>query len=223
MFSNILFIVGVDKMQKNTKLCDDVITITNTIFDQFIPDNKPLQSKINLYDVYRALNELIYSINLVSKHYLALDFSEDFLQNSSYGKPQDKWRFFLNKDLEKLNKAVQKYLLSLSNIALEDDSGLCSSFMSELYNSKVSYAFIKYDYNIGFIEPCSLKMISTTLNTVFDTESHYISKFNTINLDTYEKRLDLQSELRNSKSILDIQRNKVKEYIIKNYTLEDLL
>ena len=52
----------------------------------------------------------------MANHYLALDFSEPYLQDSSWGEPIDKWRKFFNKDLELLNKSIKKYLLNLSEL-----------------------------------------------------------------------------------------------------------
>ena len=61
----------------------DVIKITNLIIDTIENTNKKIYSPARLYDFYRSLCQVIRSVNTVANHYLALDFSEDFLQNSS--------------------------------------------------------------------------------------------------------------------------------------------
>ena len=68
----------------------DVFKITDLLVNTIVNSDKKLSSHIALYDLYRSLFEVIDRVNLVANHYLALDFSEDFLQNSSFGKPEDK-------------------------------------------------------------------------------------------------------------------------------------
>ena len=43
-----------------------------------------------IYDVYRSFQKVIIDVNFVANNYLALDFTEEHLQNSSFGEPVDK-------------------------------------------------------------------------------------------------------------------------------------
>jgi len=90
-------------------MLQDIVFITKKVFDEFI--NKELANARMAYFTYVKLEEVIYGINLVANHYLALDFEKDFLESSSK-KPADKWRWVLNKDLESLNKAIKEYICS---------------------------------------------------------------------------------------------------------------
>ncbi len=200
----------------------DITKITQTIFDQFINENKLLKAPKALYDTYRALKVAIDYSKLVSEHYLALDFTEEYLQDSSWGEPSDKWREFFNKDLELLNKSIKEYLQTLSYLCL-DDGKTSSSFMTELYNCKTSYSFIRDEYNIGFVEPCGFMMISQILDTNFDNEKYHIGKFIKTDLTSYEQRVELQMSLQKKTVILQNSLNDLKTYILKNIRLEELL
>ncbi len=120
-------------------MLNDITTLTTKIFDKFIPKNAPINSKRILYDIYRAMQKMIDSTKLVSEHYLALDFTEEYLQNSSFGEPSDKWRYFFNKDLEQLNNSVKDYLLKLNHLAPQNTIGACfDGYLSKIYNSNFS-------------------------------------------------------------------------------------
>ena len=201
----------------------DITKITQIIFDQFITENKPLKAPKAVYDLYRALGIVIDNSKLVSEHYLALDFSEGFLENSSWGEPGDKWRKFFNEDLESLNAAVKKYLHKLNYLCLDEEQRPFSSFMSELYNCKASYSFVREQYNVGFVEPCSFIMISKVLDTKFDNQRDYIGKFSKTDLTSYEQRVALQTDIREKTKVLQNYLEDLKSYIQQNYTLDDLL
>lgn len=100
-------------------MLEDIQKITKILFDEFIRTNNEVKSTKNLYDIYRSLQKVIDNINLVSKHYLALNFTEEYLQNSSFRETSDKWRWAFNKDLEKLNDSVKSYLLDLYYLSIK--------------------------------------------------------------------------------------------------------
>ena len=68
----------------------DIVTITIETFNEAFCADKILSRPKRVYDVYRNLQELISNVSLVANHYLALDFTEHFLENSSFGEPIDK-------------------------------------------------------------------------------------------------------------------------------------
>jgi len=204
-------------------MLDDIIKITQEVFSKFIKSHKPLSSPKKVYDSYRALSEVITNVQLVKEHYLALDFTEDFLQNSSYGEAVDKWRVVLNEDLESLNRSVKHYLLEINQLAFKDEQGMFGSFVSKLYNSKTFYGFVRDQYNVGFIEPCSTQLISNTLINNFDENSYHIEEFNRVDLSSYEKRVSLQKELQDKNILLIVELEKVQKYIVERYTIKDLV
>jgi len=201
-------------------MLDDIIKITQEVFSKFIKSHKLLSSPKKVYDSYRALSEVITNVQLVKEHYLALDFTEGFLQNSSYGEPVDKWRVVLNKDLESLNKSVKYYLLKIYLLAFKDHH---NSFASKLYKSKTFYGFVRDEYNVGLIEPCSTQLISDTLTSDFGENSYHIEEFNRVDLSSYEKRVSLQKELQDKNILLVAELEKLQKYIVKRYSIEDLL
>ncbi|MGM0641867.1 MAG: hypothetical protein ACQESN_10635 [Thermotogota bacterium] len=66
-------------------MLNDIVYTTEFVFNQFIPKNKPTRAKKAIYDLYRAMQELLDGVNLVSEHYLALNFYEPYLQGSQHG------------------------------------------------------------------------------------------------------------------------------------------
>jgi alpha-L-fucosidase len=202
----------------------DIRKITKHILNQFEPDNRALSNPIACYDVYRKLALVINNANLVAEHYLALDFNEPYLTNSSWGKPSDKWRKFFNEDLEKLNEAIKEYLLELMYLAPEDRVSSFDSFMDRKYYLKYFYAFVRDEYNVGYVNPCGFSLISTTLKTNNeDNETLHIKEYKRLDLESYESRVALQEKIRAEKKLLEVELQRLKEYIVKNYTLEMLL
>lgn len=198
----------------------DILLITNIIFDEALPKNQNLMSPKMIYNIFRKLEIVIKDIGLVANHYLALDFEEEYLQSSSFGKPVDKWRYFFNKDLELLNEAIKEYLLVLSHLHHEN---MFESYLSKHYNCKSFYSFVRDNYNIGFVEPCGKELHINILNTNKNIEGYYLGKNSKIDLSIYESRISLKNKLNDSKGLLFLECQKLKTYILERYTIEDLL
>jgi hypothetical protein len=216
--------IGTISLSKGAIMLKDITKNTKWVLDQFIEENKPIHSKRALYDLYRALQEVISNVRLVSEHYLALDFKEPHLQGSQLGEPADKWRYFFNRDLEALNGSVKNYFMKLNHIAPSCEDGINESYLSRKYNAKSFYGFVRDDYNVGLVQPCSLTMICTVLDTTSNSEENrYIEKFFKIDLTTFEQRVALQKNLREKNELLLNHLIKVKNYILTNCKLEELL
>lgn len=199
----------------------DVIYITKKVFHKALVKKENLRNPKKTYDAFRSLSKLIEDANTVAMHYLALDFSEDFLQNSSWGDPKDKWRIFFNQDLERLNKSLKKYLQNLSYLTHED---MWETYLNKIYNTKTYYSFIRDNYSVGLVEQNCKFFYRMILKTkVEKLENLYIEEFDKIDVSTYEKRVKLQQNLLASINILKIEYEKFKCYIKERYTLEDLL
>lgn len=204
-------------------MLEDIISNTTIVFNHFIPKDKSTSSIKNVYDLYRAMGKMLDNIHLVSEHYLALSFEEGYLQNSSFGEPSDKWRYFFNKDLESLNESIQNYLQALNHIAPKKANSPCSSYLSNMYNPKTFYSFVRDHYNVGLVKPCGFELTSVTLALNGGTEILYIENYSKIDLSNYEKRVVLQSDLRIKYNLLKDEFAKLKSYLLKNCTLNDLL
>lgn len=204
-------------------MLEDIVKNTQKVFEQFLPQNKSVQSIKSVYDLYRAMQRMVNNVDLVSEHYLALDFEEPYLQNSSFGSPSDKWRYFFNKDLETFNKSAKKYLMKLNTIAPEDNIRICGSYLSEIYNPKTFYGFVRDNYSVGLVRPCGFEMVTTTLKLESTQENYYIESYAKIDLTTYEQRVALQSDIREKSKVLKSELTKLKAYILGNCTIEELL
>jgi hypothetical protein len=199
-------------------MLEDIRVITKKLFDEFM--NRELANARMAYFAYIKLEEVIDNINLVANHYLALDFEENFLENSSKT-PEDKWRWVFNKDLETLNKAVKEYIMQLNAICLKDEF---HSILEKYYHPLHLYSFVRDRYNVGFVKPCSFELICEILDIKFkDNQTPYIFEFKKIDLSTFEKRKELQTHLNNQNEALKKELNRIKNYIFRHYTIDDLL
>ncbi len=204
-------------------MLEDIEILTKYVFDQFIPKNTALYSPLHTYRAYMGLKKVIDRINLVAEHYLALDFAEEYLQNSSFGTPADKWRYFFNKDLDSLNRSVKDYLQILYYIAPKNKTSMTESYLDNKYSAKWFEAFVRDQYSVGYVSPCNFSLKAVALKTTVGEEEYHIEKHFKIDLTTYEQRITLQNILRERKLELEKQLSLLKKYILSNYTLNDIL
>lgn len=59
----------------------DVLFITKEIFPKILIKKKNQNEPKKIYDVYRSFQKVIIDVNFVANNYLALDFTEEHLQN----------------------------------------------------------------------------------------------------------------------------------------------
>ena len=200
----------------------DILFLTKKVFDEALIKEENLPNPKKVYDVYRNLKDVISDLNLVANHYLALDFSEPYLQGSSWGEPIDKWRKFFNEDLEQLNESVKKYLHNLSHLG-HGDFGF-ETYVNTIFNAKTYYAFVRDRYSVGFVEPkCSFLHMNILKIEQNKIESFYISEHKKIDLSTFEARVNLKDHLNIIKNDLETELKNLKKYIKDRYTLDDLL
>lgn len=200
----------------------DILFLTKKVFDEALIKEENLPAPKKVYDVYRNLQEVISDVKLVANHYLALDFTEPYLQDSSWGEPVDKWRKFFNMDLEELNESVKKYLHNLSHLG-HGDFGF-ETYVNNIYSAKTYYAFVRDKYNVGFVEPkCTFLHIHNLKIEQTKIESFYIDEYKKIDLSTFEDRVNLKNELNDINVELKIELEKLKQYIKNRYSLDDLL
>jgi hypothetical protein len=201
----------------------DILFLTKKVFDEALIKEENLRNPKNVYDVFRNLQEVISDVNLVANHYLALDFREPNLHNSSWGEPIDKWRKFFNMDLKELNKSVKKYLHNLAYLRHEDFMRW-DTYVHKIYQPKTYYSFVRDNYNIGFIEPCGAVLHLTNLKIdLVDVDTFYIYEYKKINLSTFEDRVNLKNELIEINGELKNELLKIKNYIQTRFSLDDLL
>lgn len=200
----------------------DVLFITKKVFDEALIKEENLRVAKKVYDVFRNLQNVICDVNLVANHYLALDFTEHYLQNSSWGEPIDKWRKFFNEDLEQLNESIKIYLHNLSHLA-HGDFGF-ETYVNTIYSAKTYYSFVRDKYSVGFVEPkCNFLHITGLKTDLTKIESLYIYEHKKIDLSTFEARVNLKNELNIINDELKEELKKLKQYIKDRYSLDDLL
>ena len=200
----------------------DIIFLSKKVFDEALIKEENLSVPKKVYEIYRNLEEVISDLDLVANHYLALEFNEHYLQESSWGEPVDKWRKFFNMDLEQLNESIKKYLLNLAYMR-HGDYGF-ETYVNTIFNAKTYYAFVRDKYSVGFVEPkCTFLHINNLKIEQTKIESFYISEHKKIDLSTFEARVSLKDELNDINTELQEELKKLKQYIKDRYSLDDLL
>lgn len=203
----------------------DVVHISKKIYSEVFDKNLKIRNPIKLYDSYRNLEQVIKSSNLVANHYLALNFEEKFLQDSSIGNATDKWKYFFNKDLAQLNESLKQYLLSLYEVTVFNDKDLLEevALLEKYFNSKSFYNLVNREYSCGHVSSENLILCMNVLVTQYDNQSYNILNQKDIDLSTYEKRKDLKIHLHTQIEEFENLRSQLKQYIQKNFTITDLL
>lgn len=206
----------------------DVLFLTKNIFDEALPKKKNFYNPKSAYDVHRSLQELINKINSIANHYIALDFTEPYLQNSSCEEPSDKWREVLNRDLKGLNEYVKNYLIKLSHLSYSTfESGTYASlelYIDKIYHSKLYCVYVEKAYNIGYLEPNSYFLKINCLNrNPKHSRKIDIYEQKEIDLSTFESRDNLKNELIKINEEFKIELQKLEAYIFERYTMKDLL
>lgn len=96
--------------------------------------------------------------------------------------------------------------------------------IAKIYHSMLYEVFVEKSYNVGFIEPncCSLKIDCLNLNPKHHKKIDVYER-KSIDLSTYESRVNLKNELIKINEELKPELQKLEEYILKRYTIKDLL
>lgn len=204
-------------------MLEDIVALTSRTIEDSLAQHKNDMNGAKVYSVYKKLANLISSAKITANHYLALDFSEAYLQNSSFGAPADKWRYVFNRDLKVLNRRAKKLLLKLRYLCYETD-GVYDSFLFRYYNHKTYYGFVRDEYSIGFLQPCGFMMSYCILDTDFKKEeSIYIGRYGKLNLAEFCDRGALKANILKNCDELEKQLSFIMDFLVQNFTIEDLL
>ncbi|MCI4400066.1 MAG: hypothetical protein JHC37_05830 [Campylobacteraceae bacterium] len=205
-------------------MLEDIVALTNYTIEDSLVAHKNDMDGAKVYSVYKKLANLISSAKITANHYLVLDFSEGYLQNSSFGAPADKWRYVFNKDLEELNKCAKKLLLKLRYLCYETDGNTYDSFLFRYYNHKTYYGYVRDQYSVGFLQPCGFIMNYCILDTDFKKEeSEYIGRYGKLDLTEFCDREALKANILQNCNELEKQLSLIKVFLVQNFTIEDLV
>jgi hypothetical protein len=206
-------------------MLSDVLEISKKVYSLTINSKFSPSSPIELYDSYRKLSDMILNTKTVANHYLALDFNECFLQNSSFGEPKDKWKFFLNKDLKLLNDSVKKYLLKLHHLSIvkSKNPSVCHFPLERFYYMKEYYGFVRDEYNIGQIDANYETIIANVLKLDITPKDNSCNHLIYLDVSTYQKRCALKKELHSKIEKLALLKARLETYLLNHYYLRDLL
>ncbi|MGM0641868.1 MAG: hypothetical protein ACQESN_10640 [Thermotogota bacterium] len=108
-------------------------------------------------------------------------------------------------------------------VAPDEENPCIMSYLSQKYNCKSFYGFVRDEYSVGCVAPCSFMLQANNLRIDVDSNAIYLTEFIKIDLSTYEKRVSLQHDLRQKAQTLKKHLLELKSYIKQNITLEELL
>lgn len=202
-------------------MLQDIKNITKIVIEECILNNKKTQLSRDVYDLYRALEIATSSIPV--NNCIAIDF-ENFTEETSHGTQADKWRWKLNKSLLQLNTNIKLYLHILAKVSLQNPSIDTNGLVCKLYKQKAFHSFVRDKYSVGFIEQDRFFIISDVLSiSNLSDDTFYKNECNKYDLTTYEQRVILEDELSKTQDILKVRLEKLKKYIYRNYTVENLV
>jgi len=224
-----------DEISQECIILKDVHELTVGILDKLIFSGYKMYSKEKgfgssaktAFKFYKALEQMIHSINRLSETNLALTFNERFLNNDA-SSPIETWKAVFSKDLNNLNTDIVNYLKNL--VALENIENFDEETGAEINHYSCTEKLFKLEwweihkhlnsrYSIGSFKDDTLDI---TLNIISIQDDYQYRKY-TIDLFTYESRLLLQNELRKKKQDLKKQLGRLRRYIVLHYTIDDIL
>ena len=191
-------------------MLSDVIYLTKYIFENGLNKQQSFQL---LYRTYESLAILIKHIDITANIYLPKTFEEeDLINTTSFPIPQEKWRYFLNKQLKITTHILREYLEFLGCF-IED----LEPFFYKFFHWSI-HCEIEKNYIFGNVEK-SLELHTTQLN--LKSKSDLITK--KFSLKSFEQRKNLQLHLNKQNNILKIELQKLKSYILNFCRIEELL
>ncbi len=199
----------------------DIVKLTHFTLVNAVEDTNIKLYLKALYDAYRAMEKVIYAMHILEVHYLHLPFDTPCLQDSQHGTAFHKWYLFTEQDFDSVRKSMRAFLLSLYHLTycknnMEDEY---TSIVEKLFGLKSIFGFFSHYYESGKLSQDGLSIVYTKLVL---GEKHYYED-SCLTIDTHEKRIALCKEINISGEEMKRIFNKIKSFILKNASLNDLL
>lgn len=199
----------------------DIVKLTQFTLVNALEDTTIKLDLKSLYDAYRTMEEVIYTMHVLEVHYLHLPFDSDILQDSQHGTPFHKWYLFTEQDFDKVKKSMRAFLLSLYHVTyckndIEDD---CTSIIEKLSGLKNIFGFFSHYYESGKLSQDGLSIVYTKI--VLGEKHYYEDSY--LAIDTHEKRLALCRKMKASGEEMQKIFDKTKAFLSANTSLKDLL
>jgi hypothetical protein len=201
------------------RLYEDIYDLAATIIHAYVSQDGET-SPIGTYDCYRALNRFNGTFKTLLVHYLPISLDAEYLQNSSFGTPLQKWRYFTNQDFEQTTQAAKSLALSLRELGYQDDEEFVSIVAKQIRSCKQYYGFFQTEYDGGIISEEGERINTLSFETSDDTLGE---KPITLDISTFEKKSILVRESETIyRQFVDLE-NQMRQLIMKRFTIEDIL
>lgn len=201
------------------RLYEDLYTLAALIIHAY-ESQEGETSPIATYDCYRALNRFNTRLKTLLVHYLPISLDVAYLQNSSFGTPFQKWRYFTNQDFKEATKAAKKFALSLEGLGYMKHGMLTPIAEEKIRSCKQYYGFFHTEYDGGIISEDGESIDLISFETVKDEIK---AKSISLDISTFEKRIDLVRESETIYQQFADLENLMRKLIMNCFTLEDLL
>lgn len=194
-------------------MLNNILIISEEVY-RWSLDKKSKPNGVMIYDNYRALHNLCKSIEIAANHYLDLEFDNPILtETKSFKTPIDKWRTIINEDFKIMWDSVGKFVISLYPY----------KYTNRFFGCKLDGVFLPHHFHARFLgtylridEDLILQGFIKTL------DSAEFKKFS-LNLSRYEKRLKFKNELLHDLENFNKQKDVLRNFIIENYDISELL
>ncbi|MEA3290297.1 MAG: hypothetical protein U9Q04_08995 [Campylobacterota bacterium] len=162
-------------------------------------------SKIDLYDSYRLLLNIIKHIEiLIDNRCLLFKYDEPLLPSNTKGITYAKCISLLNKDFTDIDIYVKEYILLVNKMSSNE------KYFDNIIKGYYCTPIILYDsFSLEY------QTINQTSNTILKKELCV--------LDSLEKKRKFKEHLIDIKSKLEISSCKIKKYILDHYTISELV
>lgn len=219
-------------------LFDEIITMIELIlkngFDQYIHRRKMGYCYQNVvlcstsYEMYKRINAIFDEMHTIVYHYLCTPM-ENLHDTVNFSSGEEKWKFFVNRDFETLDRAVLSLLKFTSwQDSLYEDTPLCTFFscksnwlesFSETYHSgTVEGNILKRSY-LPFARPNDEQSRTGYNNRTF-TEEPVITEWD---ISTYQQRVDIARIAKHQMEYVRAILEEYRTFILRHCTLEMLI
>ena len=201
----------------------DIVTLSQATLINAIEDTTIRLDVKALYDTYRAMDHAIYAMHVLEAHYLAISLESDFLENSRYGTPFQKWYKFTEEDFDKVRIHLREFLTELVHVTYaknqEDEEDTPTPVIEKYIRAKYIYGYFTHHYESGKLSKDGQSVVCNKL--ILENNEFYNEVF--ISIDSFAKRVALCEEIRASVKEMKQILQAIRSFILAHVSLEELL
>lgn len=201
----------------------DIVQLTQLTLIATLEDKTKKFDKKQLYDVYRALQQVVAVIQGLEVHYYPSSLQESFLQNLQHSMPSQKWIMFVEQDFNNVRQALRHFLVELINLTYikinEDGFREHVSIIEYCIKAKHIFGFFSYHYESGKLAKNEQSILHHKL---YMEQTEFYKEF-AIDISTHKQRVSLGQNILASRHKMKEILDTIRSFILQYATLEELL